>query len=162
MKYLHFLDNGCTVVAFPYKALDLEASKEIALAVIAYWAPAQALFIPYKAPENEPGENSPDVPFMAGKPATTLILVLYEVFTFPWEWVALTTCRLISRTPNVSCAWVCSKVVGSITRVPKRRYLSRVCKALFSFTVFRCTSWTRHEVKVKVVWKYCISWVYTN
>ena len=81
MKYLHFLESGCTVVALPYNALDLEASKEIALAVIPYWAPAQALFIPYKAPENEPGENSPDVPFIAGNPATTLLLVLYEITT---------------------------------------------------------------------------------
>ena len=81
MKYLHFLDNGCTVVAFPYNALDLEASKEIALAVMLYCAPAQALFIPYKAPENDPGENSPDVPVIAGNPATTLLLVLYKVLT---------------------------------------------------------------------------------
>lgn len=36
MKNLHFLESGCTVVAFPYNALDLEASKEIALAVILY------------------------------------------------------------------------------------------------------------------------------
>ena len=162
MKNLHFLDKGCTVVAFPYKALDLEASKEIALAVIAYWAPAQALFIPYIAPENEPGENNPDVPFMAGKPAVTLLWVLYKVATFPWKRVAFTTCRFVPRTTNVSCTWVCSKVVCSITRVPKRRYLCTVCQALFSLTVFRRTSWTRHEVKVEVVWEYCISWTYAT